>query len=99
MVNPNSETAQFFYVWPSDGSLKIKFSRLFMLAVNKEYTSKEKCNTPILANHVRIYLTNIEAKMSSPGRLSKPSPTDPELAPDNHRLYFPEDQSSGPDGK
>ncbi|MED6184383.1 hypothetical protein PIB30_046989 [Stylosanthes scabra] len=26
-----------------------------------------------------------------------PSPTDPELAPDNHHLYFPEDQSSGPD--
>ncbi|MED6111138.1 hypothetical protein PIB30_049713 [Stylosanthes scabra] len=39
------------------------------------------------------------AKMSSPGRLSYPSPTDPELAPDNHRSYFPEDQSSGPDHK
>ncbi|MED6118467.1 hypothetical protein PIB30_002717 [Stylosanthes scabra] len=39
------------------------------------------------------------AKISSPGRLSKPSPTDPELASDNHRSYFPEDQSSGPDRK
>ncbi|MED6183247.1 hypothetical protein PIB30_036233 [Stylosanthes scabra] len=31
------------------------------------------------------------AKISSPGRLSEPIPTDPVLAPDNHRLYFPED--------
>ncbi|MED6194040.1 Diacylglycerol O-acyltransferase 2 [Stylosanthes scabra] len=83
------------YYWGIFGS-PIPFKRPLYVAVGKPI-DVNKNPEPTMEEFLAVtpQASTIQLK-SEPVEL-KPISTDPELALDDHRLYFPDDQSSGPD--